>query len=169
MEQKLWMWICSTLFFITICNCASRNVPSTQFISCIYYNQTACEHSGGKYGCGNETQNCTASENDKPSYCYAVWQNDTKTNLLDIKLKVLNKILYDEELSKRMLYLFNVYFFLQGCFLNNVECHGQKQCKEKKGEIKPNQHLFCCCEGDFCNTELLWDPIPTTPRIEPCK
>lgn len=26
--------------------------------------------------------------------------------------------------------------------------------------------MFCCCEGDYCNSEILWDPIPTTPRIE---
>lgn len=50
-----------------------------------------------------------------------------------------------------------------------MECQGQKQCKEKKDEIKPNGFFFCCCDGDFCNSELLWDPIPTTPRTETCK
>lgn len=94
MEQKLWMWMCSTLVFITVCNCASHHVPTAinQIITCVYYNHTICEQSGGKSGCGNETQNCTSAENDKPSYCYAVWQNNTNTNSLDIKLKVIYNI-----------------------------------------------------------------------------
>lgn len=61
---------------------------------------------------------------------------------------------------------FNFNNNLQGCFLNNIECQGQKQCKEKKEERKPNGLMFCCCEGDYCNSDILWDPIPTTPRIE---
>jgi activin receptor type-2 len=59
--------------------------------------------------------------------------------------------------------------YYQGCFLNNIECHGQKQCKDKKDEIKPNGFFFCCCDGDYCNSEFFWDPIPTTPRTETCK
>lgn len=60
-------------------------------------------------------------------------------------------------------------FLFQGCFLNNVECDGQKQCKDKKGEIKPNGYMFCCCEDDLCNSEVAWDPAPTTPKPDPCK
>ncbi|XP_026823460.1 activin receptor type-2B isoform X1 [Rhopalosiphum maidis] len=138
MEQKLWIWICSVLFLVTICNSASRKKYDET--KCHYYNQTICDNSQNEKSCTSAIQNCKAGENDKPSYCYAVWTNDTKTNKLEIKLK--------------------------GCFLNNVECQGQNQCKDKKEEIKPNGLMFCCCEGDYCNSEILWDPIPTTPRIE---
>lgn len=86
MEQTFWMWICSVLVFVTICNCANDHNPPT--IKCEYYNNTLCEETHGFRGCGNETQVCTA-ENDKQSYCYAVWKNNTKTNELIIKLKVI--------------------------------------------------------------------------------
>lgn len=88
MEQKLWMWIYSILVLITICNCASRHYPPN-VTKCVYYNQTLCEYSRGLSGCGNSTQNCTSAENDKPSYCYAVWINNTQTNELTLKLKVM--------------------------------------------------------------------------------
>lgn len=94
MEQKLWMWICSILVLITICNCASRVHTPTSITKCEYYNQTLCEVSVGKSGCGNDTQECTSTENDKPSYCYAVWLNNTKTNQLVIKLKVISNLFH---------------------------------------------------------------------------
>lgn len=65
------------------------------------------------------------------------------------------------------MYTFNYLF--QGCFLSNIECQGQKLCKNIKEEIKPNSYMFCCCEGDLCNSKFHWDPVPTTPRFEPCK
>lgn len=87
MDQRIWMWMFSLLVFVTICNCASLHIQTT-VTKCEYFNQTLCEHSNGTYGCGNVTQECTSVENDKSSYCYAVWTNDTKTNNLVIKLKV---------------------------------------------------------------------------------
>jgi len=88
MEQKLWVWICSISILLTICSCASRHVQST-VTKCVYYNHTVCKFSHGSYGCGNETQECVPAENDKPSYCYAVWTNNTQTNQLTLKLKVI--------------------------------------------------------------------------------
>lgn len=88
MEQKIWMSILSSaLVLVTICNCASRHVPPT-ITKCEYYNQTACDSSGGSNGCGNEIQECQSAENDKPSCCFAVWTNNTITNQLSIKMKV---------------------------------------------------------------------------------
>lgn len=87
MDQKFWIWICSVIVSITISNCVNHH-NSTAIIKCEYYNNTLCESSHGEHGCGNETQECT-TENDKQSYCYAVWKNNTKTNQLVIKLKVI--------------------------------------------------------------------------------
>lgn len=87
MEQKLWIWMCSVLFLVTICNCASRK--KFEEVKCHYYNQSSCDLSPNEKGCTSAIQNCKAAENDKPSYCYAVWTNNTQTNKLEIKLKVL--------------------------------------------------------------------------------
>jgi len=106
MEQKLWMWICSILVLVTICNCASRVHTPTSITKCEYYNQTLCEVSLGKYGCGNDTQECTSTENDKPSYCYAVWLNNTKTNQLAIKLKVISYFFHSRIMSTHFITIF---------------------------------------------------------------
>lgn len=87
MEQKLWVWICSTLVLVTICNCASRQVQSS--VKCVFFNDTLCETSNGLKGCGDHTQECQSVENDKRSYCYAVWINNTITKTLTPKLKVI--------------------------------------------------------------------------------
>lgn len=88
MGQKLWIWTCSTLVIVTICNCASRSIQPV-ITTCEFYNDTLCAISQGLYGCGNGTQDCQPSENEKPSYCYAFWINDTKKNQVAIKYKVL--------------------------------------------------------------------------------
>lgn len=88
MGQKLRIWTCSILVVVTICNCASRSIQPA-IITCEYYNDTLCEFSHGMYGCGNTTQDCLPAENDKPSYCYAFWINNTKNNQVAIKFKVL--------------------------------------------------------------------------------
>jgi len=87
MEQKLWILICSILFLVTTCNCASRK--KYEETKCHYYNQTNCDLFKSEKNCTIAIQNCKAGENDKPSYCYAVWTNDTKTNKLEIRLKVI--------------------------------------------------------------------------------
>lgn len=89
MEQKLWMLILSCAFvLVTICNFVNCHVTPA-ITKCEYYNKTACDISGGSNGCGNDILECQSSENDKPSYCFAVWTNNTKTNQLTIKMKVM--------------------------------------------------------------------------------
>lgn len=89
MDFRLWMWcICSTLALVSVCNCASRHVP-VPITKCEFYNRTLCGSSHGLNGCGNVTQECTPAENDKPSSCFAVWTNNTKTNELTVELKVI--------------------------------------------------------------------------------
>lgn len=90
MDKKLWIWAFSVLVLVTICSSIN---PHVQTIKCVYYNQTLCDESHGAKGCGNSTQECVPAENDKPSYCYAVWTNNTKTNQLTVKLKVINRFI----------------------------------------------------------------------------
>jgi len=87
MEHKIWIWIwiCSIFLLVTTCSCASRK--KYEETKCHFYNHTACTNSSE--GCTSVIQNCKSGENDKPSYCYAVWINDTKTNTLEIQLKVI--------------------------------------------------------------------------------
>lgn len=87
MKQKFWLCICCIIVSLTISNCANHH-NSPNIIKCEYYNTTLCVNSQGEQGCGNETQECF-TENDKQSYCYAVWRNNTKTNELVIELKVM--------------------------------------------------------------------------------
>lgn len=87
MDKKLWMWAFSVLVLVTVSNCIN---PHVQTIKCVYYNQTLCDETHGKKGCGDTTQECIPAENEKPSYCYAVWTNNSKTNELTVKLKVMN-------------------------------------------------------------------------------
>lgn len=68
------------------------------------------------------------------------------------------------------MYLFEINnLFLKGCLFNNNECYGQKQCKDNTEVIKFHKQLFCCCDKDYCNTDIFWDPIPRTPRINSSK
>jgi len=91
MEQKLWIWmwciIVLLVLLVTNCNCASHK--KYEETKCHFYNQSICEKTNNEKDCTTAIQNCKSSENDKPSYCYVVWENDTKTNKLEIKLKVI--------------------------------------------------------------------------------
>ncbi|KAF7266890.1 hypothetical protein GWI33_019819 [Rhynchophorus ferrugineus] len=51
---------------------------------------------------------------------------------------------------------------LKGCFLNTEDCYDQNACVDKSTSPK-NNLLFCCCEGDMCNTNFTWAPVPTEP------
>lgn len=88
MEQQLWIWMwCSIVLLLTTCSCASRK--KYEETKCHYYNQSSCDNTKYEKDCISAIQNCKSGENDKPSYCYAVWTNDTMTNKLEIKLKVI--------------------------------------------------------------------------------
>jgi len=104
MEPKIWIWIlCSVLLLVTACSCASRK--KFEETKCYYYNETICNNSKDEEGC-TSIQNCKAGDNDKPSYCYAVWTNNTKTNKLEIKLKVIQPNFY------KIIIVFNFIMFL---------------------------------------------------------
>nr|WAH70830.1 punt [Colaphellus bowringi] len=49
---------------------------------------------------------------------------------------------------------------LKGCFLNGADCVNQKKCVERAYSPKKNI-LYCCCEGDMCNSNFSWEPQTT--------
>ncbi|EEC01733.1 activin receptor type II, putative, partial [Ixodes scapularis] len=74
----------------------------------------------------NGSEECKPGENEKGNLCYVLWQNTSGS--LSIKLK--------------------------GCWVgNNHECSRSEHCAETKREPGV-QLLFCCCEGDLCNSHL---------------
>ncbi|XP_071444797.1 activin receptor type-2A isoform X1 [Hetaerina americana] len=85
-----------------------------------------------RQGC-NETQECAQTEPDKRNHCYVLWQNSSDGK---------------------------PYIKLKGCFLDNISCYDQQQCIEKREEPM-KQLMFCCCEGDMCNSNFTWEPSPT--------
>ncbi|PSN46089.1 Activin receptor type-2B [Blattella germanica] len=81
-------------------------------------------------------QDCEQPEPEKRNHCFVLWQNDS---------------------------VGKPYIKLKGCFLNNIGCYDQPKCVEKREEPKKSL-MFCCCEGDMCNQNFTWEPLPT---IEP--
>lgn len=102
-------------------------------VRCEYFNETACSDPTGK-SC-QLVEECQTPEADKRNHCYALWMNNS-AGVPSIKLK--------------------------GCFIDNKDCYDQQRCVEKREEPK-KEHLFCCCEGDMCNQNFTWDPVPTPP------
>uniref|UniRef100_A0A4D5RHK5 Serine/threonine-protein kinase receptor n=1 Tax=Ixodes scapularis TaxID=6945 RepID=A0A4D5RHK5_IXOSC len=103
--------------------------PATP-MRCEYYNETLCQGPPGPGGVPlpgcNGSEECKPGENEKGNLCYVLWQNTSGS--LSIKLK--------------------------GCWVgNNHECSRSEHCAETKREPGV-QLLFCCCEGDLCNSHL---------------
>ncbi|CAN7980340.1 unnamed protein product, partial [Ixodes pacificus] len=103
--------------------------PATP-MRCEYYNETLCQGPPGPGGAPlpgcNGSEECKPGENEKGNLCYVLWQNTSGS--LSIKLK--------------------------GCWVgNNHECSRSEHCAETKREPGV-QLLFCCCEGDLCNSHL---------------
>ncbi|XP_075231105.1 activin A receptor type 2 punt isoform X2 [Lycorma delicatula] len=103
---------------------------------CEYHNASLCAETAGNSGC-NETEECEQPEPEKRIHCYVLWQNNSDGKPF-IKLK--------------------------GCFINNVECYNQRRCVEKREETKSSL-MFCCCEGDMCNRDFTWEPVPSAPTV----
>lgn len=99
---------------------------------CEFYNYTQCGETGNPESC-NGTEECPSPEPDKRSQCYVVWQNNSDGK---------------------------PYIYMKGCFLNNMECYNQPKCVHKREEPKHN-FMFCCCEGDMCNKDFTFEPVPS--------
>lgn len=105
---------------------------------CEYYNETLCQGPPGPDGAPlpgcNGSEECKPGENEKGNLCYVLWQNTSGS--LSIKLK--------------------------GCWVgNNHECSQSKHCAETRREPSV-QLLFCCCEGDLCNSNLKPSAVATS-------
>lgn len=108
----------------------SPDRPPPSLMRCEYYNETLCQGSPGGDGSPlpgcNGSEECRPGENEKGNLCYVLWQNNS--GVLSVKLK--------------------------GCWVgNNHECSRSQHCAVTRRELGV-QLLFCCCEGDLCNTNL---------------
>ncbi|XP_077483416.1 activin A receptor type 2 punt isoform X1 [Amblyomma americanum] len=108
----------------------SPDRPPPSPMRCEYYNETLCQGSPGGDGSPlpgcNGSEECRPGENEKGNLCYVLWQNNS--GVLSVKLK--------------------------GCWVgNNHDCSRSGHCSETRREPSV-QLLFCCCEGDLCNTNL---------------
>ncbi|XP_064471283.1 activin receptor type-2B-like [Ornithodoros turicata] len=124
--------MCSCLMLLlcgsTLVTAISPGTSVNPLMRCEYYNETLCTStSNGSVPAGcRGTEECKPGENEKGNLCYVLWQNSSSS--LSIKLK--------------------------GCWVgNNHECSKGKHCVETRREPGV-QLLFCCCEGDMCNTNL---------------
>ncbi|XP_022253371.1 activin receptor type-2B-like isoform X2 [Limulus polyphemus] len=112
---------------------AVRATTVSNSMNCEYYNETACKNSRFGVGC-NGTEDCKSLSPDKGNQCYILWQ--IKPEGFSIKLK--------------------------GCWVGNKhDCTTGSQCT--KTQKDPNINLlFCCCEGDMCNSNITRVPIVST-------
>lgn len=102
---------------------------------CEHYNGTDCNDKLGNR-C-HQVQECEPADAGKRNHCYVLWRYNMTSDKPNIIMK--------------------------GCWLDNKECYDQKMCVEKRNEPRPREQLlFCCCEGDMCNRNFSWDPVPTT-------
>nr|XP_018896703.1 PREDICTED: activin receptor type-2A-like isoform X2 [Bemisia tabaci] len=104
--------------------------------SCEVYDRQKC-NATSPAAC-TAVEKCIDTEPDKQSYCFALWQNDTKTGISSMIIK--------------------------GCWAFDPNCHNQTRCVETASEHK--DMFYCCCEGDMCNSRVYWEPTPTiVPKI----
>jgi hypothetical protein len=104
---------------------------------CDYYNRTKCEATGES--CGDKPESCrTPDGNDRPTLCYALWQNSSDRGLVTE---------------------------FKGCWVGSAkDCAHRSNCIENRRETK--KHLFfCCCEGDLCNLNITHIPSPDYNNI----
>ncbi|XP_064644374.1 activin receptor type-2A-like [Lineus longissimus] len=106
-------------------------------------NHTICEYYDHRY-CEKENQcNITVKpcndENevdlDRPTYCYALWKN--VSNVYQLQKK--------------------------GCWMNQHDCQMKTDCVHK-GAQGATSTFFCCCEGNYCNSNYTFIPVPPTPK-----
>uniref|UniRef100_A0A8D9A4H4 Serine/threonine-protein kinase receptor n=1 Tax=Cacopsylla melanoneura TaxID=428564 RepID=A0A8D9A4H4_9HEMI len=125
------------ILFIDIASGHVIGTTKLKTSKCEYHNETQCQESNHTKGC-SDVQICEHQEGDnKRTHCFVLWQNDSNGQAF-IKMK--------------------------GCFLNNMECYDKPKCVEKRPESKKNLN-FCCCEGDMCNKDFAWEPVPLPPPM----
>ncbi|KAJ8984861.1 hypothetical protein NQ317_002700, partial [Molorchus minor] len=95
------------------------------------YYNSTCNASG-QPGC-MEIEECSQPVDGQQNHCYVLWS------------------LHGDG---------TVSVSLKGCFLNAADCINQTKCIEK-GHSPKNNLLFCCCEGNMCNSNFSWEPAPT--------
>ncbi|XP_065304494.2 activin receptor type-2B isoform X1 [Dermacentor albipictus] len=123
----------------------SPDRPPPSLMRCEYYNETLCQGSPGADGLPlpgcNGSEECRPGENEKGNLCYVLWQNNS--GVLSVKLK--------------------------GCWVgNNHDCSKSQHCAETRREPSV-QLLFCCCEGDLCNTNLKPSGVYTSNSLSSTK
>ncbi|XP_032690994.1 activin receptor type-2A [Odontomachus brunneus] len=83
-------------------------------------------------GCSGKEE-CVIHDPDKRNHCYVLWQIDNVTKKSIIKLK--------------------------GCFLDSNDCYNKPKCIENTERRK--DLFFCCCDGNMCNEDFSFEPLPT--------
>ncbi|CAG0889733.1 unnamed protein product, partial [Darwinula stevensoni] len=87
----------------------------------------------------NGTEVCPMPGAGKRSHCYVLWQNSTGNP--EVKMK--------------------------GCWLDNDECYDRYDCQGYR--IRTNDLVFCCCEGELCNSEFSYNPDSAPNEALPSK
>ncbi|KAK6644413.1 hypothetical protein RUM43_000680 [Polyplax serrata] len=108
----------------------------TQQLTMPYKKTTLCEYYNASSSC-DEDSNCPVvehCEHEIRNHCFVIWKMNATGEYIQLK----------------------------GCFTNNVDCYNQYECIEKK-EKPPRDVMFCCCEGDMCNRNFTWQPVPSPP------
>jgi len=82
----------------------------------------------------NTTEVCERPALGKRAHCFALWFNDSR-GVIDVQMK--------------------------GCWLDSRDCYDRTKCVENKQNEKDG-HFFCCCDGNMCNEQLYYHPIPTS-------
>jgi len=117
---------------------------------CEYFNTTCFKDSkpGDDLTKCNGTQICShteSAEKNEQSFCYTVWSNVTD--------------------GRESPHRSGVLVHIQGCIpdVNTHNCRDKTDCVSTDERGKDQTHLFCCCEGNDCNSQFRWDPVETDP------
>lgn len=98
---------------------------------CEFFNDTSCTQNSSNCSTREE---CKPHESDKRNHCFVLWHTDNTTAVMTVKLK--------------------------GCFMDSKQCYDKARCVDESLRPK-NDLMFCCCDGDMCNKNYSWSPLPT--------
>jgi len=137
---------------------AGQNLLSPAPIHCEYFNASCVAEAHGKGvspgGC-HRNITCPLLAGDdaeeenvhKGEHCYTVWENVPYANDTDHYMHPLG-----------------VKVKMMGCINGGPECEQASECVEEDHVEDGHGHLFCCCKGDFCNSQIAHRPRSTTPK-----